>query len=50
MHFTTRLFVNEMNIKEIQNLLGRKYVETRVIYTHVIGKKDSEARSPLDGL
>ena len=48
--FATHLLEAGHNIRIIQEPLGHKHVNTTMIYTHVIRKKHSEVRSPLDGL
>jgi len=37
-------------LASLQELLGHKHVNTTMIYTHVIRKKPSETKSPLDDL
>jgi site-specific recombinase XerD len=42
--------MNGVNIREIQQLLGRKNLETTMIYTHVIRDIVKVPKSPLDSL
>lgn len=39
-----------INIREVQELLGHKNVETTMIYTHVIRDMKNAPQSPLDVL
>jgi len=48
--FATHLMMNGVNIREIQDLLGHKHVETTMIYTHVMRNMSNAPKSPLDTL
>ena len=48
--FATHLLMNGVNIREIQNLLGHKHLETTMIYTHVLRHMVTVPISPLDNL
>lgn len=48
--FATHLLLGSTDIREIQELLGHKSVETTMIYTHVMRELKGKARSPLDNL
>jgi len=37
-------------VREVQNLLGYKSVETAMIYTHVLRDRKNAPRSPVDAL
>jgi site-specific recombinase XerD len=48
--FATHLLIRGVNIREVQECLGHKSVETTMIYTHVMRGLTSTAVSPLDAL
>jgi integrase len=48
--FATHLLMNGVNIREVQELLGHKNVETTTIYIHVLRDMSHAPKSPLDTL
>lgn len=48
--FATHLLMNGINIRQVQEYLGHKSLETTMVYTHVIRELAPKADSPLDTL
>jgi integron integrase len=48
--FATHLIMNGVNIREVQELLGHKHVETTMVYTHVLRNMSNAPLSPLDAM
>ena len=49
-HYATHLLMRGVNIREVQEYLGHRSLETTMIYTHVLRTLSPTAVSPLDAL
>ena len=48
--FASHLLMNSVNIRQVQEYLGHKSLETTMVYTHVVRELSPKADSPLDTL
>ncbi len=48
--YATHLLLTGVNIRQVQELMGHRSVETTMVYTHVMKNMAPEVRSPLDEL
>ena len=48
--YATHLLMNGVNIRQIQELLGHKSLETTMIYTHIANKNKLGVISPFQAL
>jgi site-specific recombinase XerC len=48
--FATQLLEGGYDIRTVQELIGHREVKATMIYTHVLNRGPSGARSPVDGL
>jgi len=46
--FTTRLLETNHNIRQVQELLGHKDIQTTMIYLHVMEGGTTDVHNPLD--